>query len=394
MRLSASKRRLLRACQWWARPEVDGPEPEPGRPALMGTALAAMTEHGGADMSVPGVAEKLDALTDSEQETVLEWWTQWQATEWAQVPWRNEVAFAYDVASDTARELTTNGHRDYSSLTAGEVPGTADLVHIEDGVVWIADQKTGFQGNLEPVAQHAQLRFLALAACRAYLCDRARIVLLHLDGEEVLASAADLDADELDAIAAEVRAEVATIPGSAPKPGAHCADLYCPALAVCPHTKALATHATAAITLRPEWLHPVPTTDEHALFLRDGARALEKLAEAWEAAARAYADVRNGIINPATGKVWAAREVSVERIALNGPGGAEAIDLLDRLAPGAAERKVQASKTAAREAFGKTHGLTGKALDEAFEAQVLVPLRVMGAVSNQSHMKWQERKIK
>ncbi len=82
--------------------------------------------------------------------------------------WAVEVAFAYNVDTDTARELHRGGSRDYSSLDrACEVPGTADVVGITPDEVVVLDVKTGL-AQLEAPGDAPQLLFLALAACRAY----------------------------------------------------------------------------------------------------------------------------------------------------------------------------------------------------------------------------------
>lgn len=375
---TASRTRLVKSCRWWVG--KDAPRGEVGRAAYMGTALHALVDPAGDS------AAALAALDEAEVEQVHEWFAAWKRSAWADVPWQHEVAVAYDVETDTARELGVGrgayGDVDYSR----EIPGAADLIYLDAHSLTVCDIKTGFGKGAEHVSQHSQLRLLALMAARLHMRDRVTIQVLRIDGPTLEATEHAIDATELDAIAAEVRALWAAIPGAEPQPGEHCTALWCPAVTVCPATQRVVALATVAPD--PSWAVTEPTTPEHALWLRDGAALLEEMAEAWKARARAYADANNGIPLP-DGKVWRRTDTERETIVLDGPGGAEAEDALRR-----AGVEVEVKRTATKGAIEKAvaaKGLKGKALREAVE-EILVPLRVAGATRTVTIPRYEAKK--
>lgn len=122
--------------------------------------------------------------------------------------WRSEVAFAYDIATGEGRELAANGHRDYSGRSVFEACGTADMVGVlcRDGRivrVAIVDQKS-FDA-VTRAAENPQVRFLALAAARAYGLDSASVGIMH---ELRPFDAAELEAFDLEEAALDIRRTV------------------------------------------------------------------------------------------------------------------------------------------------------------------------------------------
>lgn len=107
---------------------------------------------------------------------------------WPGLTWRAEVAYAYDVATDTARELGVGVNRAYGTLTPFDVPGTIDAEGRGPGLLVVVDKK-GFEKQ-EPAAVHRQVRFLALAAQRAQPADR---VIVAIRPELGAMDVADLD---------------------------------------------------------------------------------------------------------------------------------------------------------------------------------------------------------
>lgn len=100
------------------------------------------------------------------------------------VAYAAEVAFAYDLATDRARELGRDIGRAYE-LRPGEVPGTADVVGLtadHEGVI-IYDYKSS-SWRVTPAERNLQLGFLALAACRAYGLKRAHVAIIGLQDPE------------------------------------------------------------------------------------------------------------------------------------------------------------------------------------------------------------------
>jgi hypothetical protein len=158
-----------------------------------------------------------------------------------------EVAFAIDVETGRARELGRNIGRDYSQITASEIPGTADIVALlEDGQgVYVGDFKTG-RVAVAAAKKNRQMRALALAACRSYGRTYAVVAVITVHDEFVGYDQALIDAFELAEIALELRETLEQVKiavdvyqrGGLPRivSGAHCK--YCPAFAACPaHTK-------------------------------------------------------------------------------------------------------------------------------------------------------------
>jgi SAM-dependent methyltransferase len=156
----------------------------------------------------------------------------------------SEVAFAYDVAADTAREVGRGSKVDYRTIDLApfEIPGRADLVGVGNDAAYVADLKTGWSSATN-ARRNGQLLFLALAACRVYDRDSAIVELIYArpDGS-VWKDRAELDAFELDAFADRLRelpsrvavAQKAIELNGEPNisQGPWCR--YCPAFASCP----------------------------------------------------------------------------------------------------------------------------------------------------------------
>jgi hypothetical protein len=192
-----------------------------------------------------------------------------------------EVAFAYDVATDTARELGRNIGRAYpADLKPTEIPGSLDLLGLhEDGEsVVVLDHKTG-RGRVRGPAKNGQLRLGALAACRAYGRSRAVVGIVHIpEGPAPWTEWAEIDAMDLDSWAVEVQqtferltAERALYAERQQLPtiteGPHCE--HCPAFNFCPAKARLAAH----MALAPNVLD----VDVSELSDEQAGRALERL---------------------------------------------------------------------------------------------------------------------
>ena len=151
--------------------------------------------------------------------------------------WGHEVALAWDADTGRARELGRDLGRRYPETAESEYVGTADVIGLTPKGVHVYDYKTGW-GALPHPAENRQLRFLALAAARAYGRDSARVALIRLHDGVPRYQWADLDALDLDLTAAELRqARGAWVPGAPINQGDHCT--YCPAFDACPAKLAL-----------------------------------------------------------------------------------------------------------------------------------------------------------
>lgn len=169
-----------------------------------------------------------------------------------------EIALYLSPARGDAGVLEGNHHRDYSGAPseAGSLVGTADVVAVENGRVRVTDWKTG-RGEVPDPAENYQLRFLGLAAARAFSKDEAVVQLARIreDGS-VDVRTATLDPEDL----ARTQRDLGRIMEGAARSregspvyrtGNHCR--FCPAL---PHCPALSGAAQAILEGPPEELTP------------------------------------------------------------------------------------------------------------------------------------------
>lgn len=117
-----------------------------------------------------------------------------------------EVAYAYDVEADTARELGRDLERDYPETAPTEVVGTCDLVGWDGERVVILDWKTG---RVAPAAKgNLQLQAYALCAARVLGARKATVGIIHVplyDRDlEPRFDLAELDHIDLDATGARI----------------------------------------------------------------------------------------------------------------------------------------------------------------------------------------------
>lgn len=158
-----------------------------------------------------------------------------------------ECAFAYDVATDTAREL---GHVDrrYGSLAPYELPGTMDLLIRGHGRAVVIDYKSF--AEVDPAERNTQLATYALMVARCYGLDEVTVAIVYLTNAH-RPSIATLGPLDLDAHAARLkRLHVEVAKPSAPVSGPHCK--YCPAFLACPVQHALTIDVGETLPLRIE----------------------------------------------------------------------------------------------------------------------------------------------
>jgi len=166
----------------------------------------------------------------------------------------SEVAFGYDIETDTAIRYELTGGRRYP--LDGRLHGTADYVGREGDKVVVIDLKTGRPAI--SAFDSWQLRFLALAAARWSGLRRARASLFVLDAEGgwrqdwVTWDEFDLAgfADELGSLVRKIHAttEPTLVVGS------HCK--YCPAYLRCPAQMAIVRALNGDFVDRIELMTP------------------------------------------------------------------------------------------------------------------------------------------
>jgi hypothetical protein len=239
---------------------------------------------------------------------------------------RAEVAYAYDLASRTARELPdppgeTNPRwyadrelRKKYGILDSEWCGRIDLVcfgHDEHGsFLRIWDYKFHFGPEHEDAT--AQLEVCALAVARTYGLARVEAIAVHVwedrevleepVGQEGPAGRLELSEFQLASIAADV-ADFARGPANDPQPngGAHCKARHCPARVACPLTAQAVQGALAAAP--PEKLTPGvataftkdPETNDEGADALVAIDLLEQALAAKKASVKALADRLNGI---------------------------------------------------------------------------------------------------
>lgn len=177
-----------------------------------------------------------------------------------------EEAFAYHPASDSARSLGCSIEREYLQhgwRPTEEIAGTADVILRTPTGLLVGDFKTGHYDNQVSYAWGPQLDFLALMAARTYGVDTVSvgICLVMDDGRIHWTQERTLDLFALDALAARVRAAVASWhearatldSGAVPttKIGAWCD--YCSSRSLCPAWRSLArtfTEDTVSLALQ------------------------------------------------------------------------------------------------------------------------------------------------
>lgn len=318
-RTSASHLVLLQHCSYSGRDDVRHPPATSSDAADNGTARHAVYAELAAGREPTKEMLELADIGESHVSAVRDWLTD----ELVDVPLERRIverAFAWDPATDTGRELATNGHRDYSDARPGERPGTVDLAWVEGGVLHLRDWKCGLRSRVDPAAENMQLRALALYVCRALHLEAATVGPLFVDDEGEVSDrdVATLDDFDLAAVAGEVREIIRRIPDSQPVIGDWCAENYCALNGICPaHVEVWSRFIRAvpgAPTFMPGESLPVPQTPAHAALLVDLLPVVEAALEASKLGLRAWTD-EHGLIATRDGKWWGKKIVEKRAIA-------------------------------------------------------------------------------
>jgi hypothetical protein len=266
LKFTLSKSPLLAVCSFAFRGDVTAPEAEPGPSAKIGTVAWARAVAFIEGREDPGNGD----LTPSEARDADEYYV--AALRWMdgrkRVGWMCETKFAWSPSRDEARTLEEKGARDYSGAKDDEVCGSTDLTHFDgDGVLCVEDVKTG----VTPIVQYIpQIANLGMVAARAYKVRRVRLRLVKLKKDAPREEwTAELDGFSLDALAEELRERLAAVATSEPKPGAHCADMWCPARLACPAVPAAIAELVPvdALLSRPKFSHEFVSHDNDAALL-------------------------------------------------------------------------------------------------------------------------------
>jgi hypothetical protein len=312
-RLTGSRSDLAAKCLYWARPDVTVPASVAGPAAGLGSATHAVIESAGesesteldidgALSSAAGGLEEAIAIEDAADKwhlsarareelgelyaTWAAWWPEWRGSD----VYKHEVPMAWDCAKWSARVLPSRHQRDYSAITATEIPMTIDAVHLSpDGeTATVIDWKTG-RRQQRRAEEHKQLASAALCVAHAFDVLRVRVVLVRIRPGWIGVDDTWLDEMALDAHALALDAQLRDIPNATPSAGPWCGDEYCPAMSVCEGPRVLARRA-------PELARSLPVvveTEEQAAAVLACAKPLEAYVAELKRSARAWAE-RNG----------------------------------------------------------------------------------------------------
>ena len=225
-----------------------------------------------------------------------------------------EEKLAYDPFADTMRFLASKKERDYSDIQLNEFPGTGDIVVVPDDEDWFCtlDWKTG-QSNYDPqekqMLYNGQLASISLAMSRFLKRYKAMVWIIRIDDEfiedvpgVVLKDPKDtpfMYAEDLEVHRKKLQRGISGARSFNPVmwPGAHCHELYCPAMSVCP------AHA-GPMALMDEMHGTLDAERKALLFERFKVveKMVEKFGEWWKEEIR-----RNGPFQRENGK-WAMLE--------------------------------------------------------------------------------------
>lgn len=306
MRLTASRLELGARCLWWARPGLEFAETESSPEANLGSAVDEVLSTllpGDAAISVRDVAarfgvspDEVSALVDAE------------LAHFAAMPIiepRTQVAFAYDPLTGKARELGAGLGRDYSGALPHEITGTADIVgRRPGGLLVVRDWKTGRAHHVPAITENRQLQFLGLCLARVTGADEVAIEISRIRPEGVHDDGTELDALSLAAIEDGLLDMHEKRMKAKAKAGAHCADLWCPALHQCDAARDEAAQLVPVDRLTAS----IAANPSRAV---DAVRIARKLLDRFDDELKSYADSVGGI-DLGDGYEWSGRDVPVE----------------------------------------------------------------------------------
>jgi CRISPR/Cas system-associated exonuclease Cas4 (RecB family) len=399
-RLTASRITLARACSWWARQDVEIPESTSSAAAELGTALHQVAEEesaAGAERDIDeatvdaffhrvvagGVEADAAAGLGAPERAALaelaavwrEWWDRYRSTLDGFQP---EAAYALDVTTGLARALPPSAHRDYSGVLETEVPGTIDLDALRPGAGFtvatrdplrihghgriVVDYKTGRRAKT--VADHIDQLTHNAACVIGSSREVVTVAVAHVTVDGVRWTERTVDRFETSILVEELRQLLEQLPAAEPRPGLHCDELYCPARAVCPATRALLLDAHVEIEPRRRLPLVGPIgSNEQALAILVAAPLLEAWIAERVKAAKAFADAHEGI-RGIDGRVYRARPQKRETPRLDVAGALPALQAaLGPMAEAAIKTKVSTSFSAIR-AAAKASGQPQKDVED------------------------------
>lgn len=295
---------------------------------------------------------------------------------------RAEVAYAFDPAASTARELGVDIGRAYDERGArpGEICGSADVVTPRYGggvSVTVDDWKTG--QDCGPAQTSTQLRALASMAALAGGVGHAIVRYRYVSEDGVRDEEAELDDFalrqviplELVVLADAVREEG---PTSLPEPGSWCE--YCPAFGHCPAQRAMVEAAAPAHARHLPVLQDATaaiTSPDAAAQIIASLNALDGLVKIWWHKLDEYADAC-GPIDVGGGKFYKGWDETRESIVVDEPAELALLEHFGAAYKSLIERSITKS---AIEAHAATVAAKGKKAEMV--RAVMASLRTAGS---------------
>lgn len=213
--LSMSRYPLALICAYAFRADVVAPDRPPGKPARIGSLVHGLVEAHltqrrteAADVDPHELAEAL-AIFRGPLHGYCD------SHKWAHV----EIGVRYDAEADAATEGPRRGEEGYDVHGDMVLPGTLDLVRLDNGLLIVRDLKTGEKRNAHAEQLYAQ----AVALARIYRAERVEVGFVMAKKTKCEEHAVEmLDADRLDYEAGRIRKRLRTLPQADMKPGEWC----------------------------------------------------------------------------------------------------------------------------------------------------------------------------
>lgn len=397
--LSGSKLHIASLCVWWAQPGIPQADVGPSEERAVGTAIHRCIQNY-IGSGVAGVGAVITGLPEHDARTVANLYNAWCSeyssqlgAQWCGIA-RCEVTYAFNAETRVVRELGANLERRYeeAGLLHEEIPVTVDLVVACEGRVEVYDWKTGAQRNRESILTHAQLRAGGFCAARVIGAASVTIVASYIDADGVSEERDDLSEFEFAAIEEELAALYLSVRRSPqPKPGAHCAELWCPAITSCPAVQR-ANEELARGESEPNTALVVPNaaairTKEQAAQMYTLLSQYDAFSEACWRALKAFVDA-HGEVPLGDGRAYSAIEASRDTIRLSNESAAVVREMLGDKADEAI--KMSITKESIKEA---TLALVGGGKKRtALERALMLRLEELGAVRVSTFTKYEVRK--
>lgn len=304
-----------------------------------------------------------------------------------------EVSFAYNIETDSGRELGRDLGRAYPATEETEIPMTLDLVSAPPGLdhVIIWDYKSG---NAPSAKDNWQLKIGALAACRAYKRSCAKVAIARIgfngsisyDWEELDAFELDLAAKDLQVLGKRILGARALYAGGATvnvSTGPHCK--YCPALAYCPAQGGLLSRFASEMQAQTKEQIVSLLTPETAFAAKKRLEQVESVVDMVKDALRSYAS--RTPIPVGNGKLWGAVETTEDEL-----DPMKTFEVVSRVCgTSTAEKAVPryVSKKGLKEAAAPVAKTQGKSW-AALEREIYGALNQSGGIRQRPKTKFQE----